>query len=90
MSQRTIQVLREHKIIPDVLSEATNLSYDLKVKFPDATLDVPGKELGREETQHEPKLYLDPVVRIASLRHSPHLHELMLRSSSLKKSTKIT
>ena len=63
MSQRTTQALREHKIIPDILPEGTDLSYDLNVKFPNATLDVPGKELGREETQPEPKLYLDPVVR---------------------------
>ena len=62
MSQDKHQILREHKVIPEVLPEQTELPYDLKVKFPNATLDVPGKELGREETQPEPKLYLDPVV----------------------------
>ncbi|KAJ4289621.1 hypothetical protein N0V90_010950 [Kalmusia sp. IMI 367209] len=61
MSQDKHQILREHKVIPDILPEKTELLYDLKVVFPNATLDVPGKELGREETQPEPKLYLDPV-----------------------------
>ncbi|KAF1979241.1 PEBP-like protein [Bimuria novae-zelandiae CBS 107.79] len=60
MSQDRTQTLREHKVIPDVLPVETELSYDLKVKFPSATLDAPGKELGREETQPQPKLYLDP------------------------------
>ncbi|KAJ4348704.1 uncharacterized protein N0V89_010082 [Didymosphaeria variabile] len=60
MSQDKQQILREHKVIPDVLPEGTQLSYDLKVKFPDTTLDAPGKELGREETQPEPELFLSP------------------------------
>jgi hypothetical protein len=60
MSQE--QLLREHKVIPDVLSEGTQLAYDLRVKFPNATLDAPGQELGREETQPEPKLFLSPAV----------------------------
>ena len=63
MSGDRSQVLREHNVIPDVLSEGTSLSHSLKVVFPEATLDTPGEELGREETQPEPKLYIDPVVR---------------------------
>ncbi|KAK3216748.1 hypothetical protein GRF29_1g873704 [Pseudopithomyces chartarum] len=61
MSQDRTQILREHKVIPDVLPEGTTLSHDLKVVFPEATLDTPGQELGREETQPEPRLFLDPV-----------------------------
>ena len=69
MSQDRTQILRERKVIPDVLPEGTHLSYNLIVKFPEATLDAPGKELGREETQPQPKLYLDPVVRSNNLLH---------------------
>ena len=68
MSAANLQILREHKVIPDVLPEDIELSYNLTVKFPDVTLDAPGKELGREETQLEPKLYLDPVVRIICMK----------------------
>ena len=62
MSQDRTQILRELKVIPDVLPEGTTLSHDLKVVFPEVTLDTPGQELGREETQPEPRLFLDPVV----------------------------
>lgn len=68
MSQDNQRILREHNVIPDVLPEETQLSYNLKVTFPNATLDVPGKELGREETQPEPKLYLSPPVSLYTLR----------------------
>ncbi|KAL6709829.1 hypothetical protein ACN47E_000614 [Coniothyrium glycines] len=53
--------LSEHHVIPDVLPEQINLTYDLTVKWPEATLDIPGKELGREETQDEPKVFLSPA-----------------------------
>jgi hypothetical protein len=62
MSQDKQKLLREHKVIPDVLPEGTQLAYDLKVKFPNATLEAPGQELGREDTQPRPKLFLSPVV----------------------------
>lgn len=75
MSQDRTQILREHKVIPDVLPEGTTLSHDLKVVFPEATLDTPGQELGREETQPEPRLFLDPVVR-------PHSSCEIYRSSA--------
>lgn len=67
MSQDKYQILKEHKVIPDVLPEGTKLSYDLNVRFPNATLNEPGQELGREETQPEPKVYLDPAVCTLSL-----------------------
>lgn len=58
------QLLRKHNVIGDVLPLATEqFWYDMKVQFRNATLDAPGKELGREETQDEPKIFLSPVVR---------------------------
>jgi phosphatidylethanolamine-binding protein len=54
--------LVESRIFPDVLPESITLSYDLVVKWPDVTLDAPGKELDREATQPEPKVYLNPPV----------------------------
>lgn len=57
------QILSEHKVVPDVLPDDLDLSYSLTLKWPNATLDTPAVELDREETQPEPKLYLDPPVR---------------------------
>ena len=56
-------ILSELKVIPDVLPANIELSYDLRVEWPEAKLDAPGKELGREETQAEPKVFLSPPVR---------------------------
>src|ERR1700710_2298691 len=53
--------LQKDNVIPDVLSQSTSLSHDLVVKWPNATLDSPGKELGREDTQPEPTLHLSPA-----------------------------
>ena len=60
--QNSKHILSEHRVIPDVLAEEPELSYGLTLTWPDATLDTPGKEIGREETQPEPKVYLNPVV----------------------------
>lgn len=53
--------LRTHKVIPDVLTEDLNLSFDLTLKWPEATLDSPGQELDREKTQTEPEVLLNPA-----------------------------
>jgi hypothetical protein len=57
------QALIDHKVITDVLPGNLDLSYNLTVKWPKATLDKAGVELDREDTQVEPSLYLDPAVR---------------------------
>jgi hypothetical protein len=62
-AQERKQALIEHKVITDVLPGNLNLSYDLTVKWPNTTLDKPGEELDREETQPEPTIYLSPAVR---------------------------
>lgn len=65
MPQDQQQLLRKHNVIGDVLPLTTKeLAYDMKVQFRNATLDTPGQELGREETQDEPKIFLSPTVRI--------------------------
>jgi len=61
-AQERKQALIEHKVITDVLPGALDLSYDLTVRWPKATLDTAGEELGREETQAEPTLSLSPAV----------------------------
>ncbi|KAF2443463.1 PEBP-like protein [Karstenula rhodostoma CBS 690.94] len=63
MSQDQQQILLKHNVIGDVLPEGTQLAYDLKIKFRNATLDAPGQELGREETQDEPKIFLSPAPK---------------------------
>jgi hypothetical protein len=57
------QALIDHKVITDVLPGNLDLSYNLTAKWPKATLDKAGVELGREDTQAEPSIYLDPAVR---------------------------
>jgi hypothetical protein len=64
-AQERKQALVEHKVITDVLPGNLDLAYDLTVKWPNTTLDKPGEELGREDTQPEPTLYLSPAVRLA-------------------------
>jgi hypothetical protein len=61
--QETRQALIDHKVITDVLPGNLDLSYELTVKWPKATLSKAGEELDREETQSEPSLYLNPTVR---------------------------
>ncbi|KAF1945287.1 PEBP-like protein [Clathrospora elynae] len=58
--QDKMQAFSEHKVIPDVFPNIVNLPYDLTVKWPTATLDTPGKELDREDTQEEPKVFITP------------------------------
>jgi hypothetical protein len=64
-TQEKKQAFIEHKVITDVIPGNIELSYDLTVRWPDATLDKPGVELDREKTQPEPTLYLNPAVRQA-------------------------
>ena len=61
-AQETKQALIDHKVITDVLPGNLDLSHDLTVKWPETALSKPGVELGREETQPEPTLYLHPAV----------------------------
>ncbi|KAL5390391.1 hypothetical protein DPSP01_001958 [Paraphaeosphaeria sporulosa] len=64
MPQDQQQLLRKHNVIGDVLPLATTqFTYDLKVQFRNATLETPGQELGREETQDEPKIFLSPAPK---------------------------
>jgi len=60
-TQENKQAFIDHKVITDVLPGNTELSYDLTVQWPEATLENAGVELGREETQAEPTLYLNPT-----------------------------
>jgi hypothetical protein len=66
MVQNT-SMLEKEGVIPDVLPPNSTLSYNLVVRWPNATLDEPGKELDREATQPEPTLHLVPAV----LPHRP-------------------
>lgn len=54
--------LLEYKIIPDILPENLDLFFDLTLKWPEAILDAPGKQLDREKTQTEPEIFLNPPV----------------------------
>jgi len=60
-TQVTKQALLEHKVIPDVLPDTINLSYDLALEWPNTKLDTPGKELANADTKEEPKVFLDPA-----------------------------
>ncbi|KAI4927268.1 uncharacterized protein J4E92_006435 [Alternaria infectoria] len=60
-TQATKQALLEHKVIPDVLPDTINLSYNLTLEWPNAKLDTPGKELANADTKEEPKVFLDPA-----------------------------
>lgn len=59
-----ISMLSELNVIPDVLSDGLKLAYDLRLEWPEAKLDKPGEELGREDTQAEPKVFIHPPVRL--------------------------
>lgn len=61
-AHNTSKGLQEHQVVPDVLPVGLDIPSNLKVQWPKTVLDSPGKELDREETQPEPKLYLDPSV----------------------------
>jgi hypothetical protein len=71
-TQENKQAFIDHKVITDVLPGNTELSYDLTVQWPEATLENAGVELGREETQAEPTLYLNPTVN-----HTPQVYCLL-------------
>jgi hypothetical protein len=61
-TEATRQALLSHKVIPDVLPETINLSYNLTLEWPNAKLSTPGAELENADTKDEPKVFLDPVV----------------------------
>ncbi|POS73878.1 hypothetical protein DHEL01_v207732 [Diaporthe helianthi] len=52
--------LRQHQVVPDVLPVGLDIPSNLVVQWPNTVLDSPGKYLDRQDTQPEPKLYLDP------------------------------
>ncbi|CAN9128325.1 PEBP-like protein [Alternaria alternata] len=60
-TQATKQALSEHKVIPDVLPDNINLSYNLTLEWPNAKLDKPGKELENHDTKPEPKVFINPA-----------------------------
>jgi len=60
MTSSTAATLHSGNVIADVLASETSFSSNLTVVWPDTTLDTPGKELGREDTQPEPTLYVNP------------------------------
>lgn len=70
MSSTQLLQLQTGGVIPDVLSNGTSFSNSLTVVWPSATLDTPGKELGREETQPEPTLYVNPAVILLAVMYS--------------------
>lgn len=53
----------KHDLVPAVLSENVDFKYNVKIQWPETTLETPGQELGREQTQAQPKVFLDPAVR---------------------------
>lgn len=69
-AQSVSQKLREHQVIPDVLPVGLDIPFNLNIKWPSTVLNSPGKELDREETQLEPRLYLNPSVRVTRLNES--------------------
>jgi hypothetical protein len=68
-TQATKQALSEHKVIPDVLPDNINLSYNLTLEWPNAKLDKPGKELENHDTKPEPKVFINPAVSTSKLSH---------------------
>jgi hypothetical protein len=70
VTQGTKRILSESKVIPDVLPDDVNLSYDLSISWPDTTFNTSGQELSREATQPEPKLSISPAVNRLALSTS--------------------
>ncbi|KAH6868768.1 phosphatidylethanolamine-binding protein [Alternaria rosae] len=60
-TQTTKQALLSHKVIPDVLPDTINLTYNLVLEWPNAKLDTPGKELENADTKEEPKVFINPA-----------------------------
>ena len=60
-AQERKQALIDNNVITDVLPGNLDLSYDLTVKWPNTTLEKPGEELSRRDTQPEPTLDLNPT-----------------------------
>jgi hypothetical protein len=86
-TQEKKQAFIEHKVITDVLPGNLDLLYDLTVKWPNALLDKPGVELGREDTQPEPTLFLNPPV--SRVTNSEVLRRLTLYTYSPLKCARI-
>lgn len=60
---RNSALFSEHKVTPDVLTSDADMSYELKISWPETKLDKPAAELNRDQTQPQPKLLLSPAVK---------------------------
>jgi hypothetical protein len=65
-TKKNTEALKEHKIIPDVLSDNVKPAYSLTLNWPNTTLESPAQELGGEETQPQPLVYLNSAVNNSS------------------------
>jgi hypothetical protein len=64
-SQSVGDKLRLHQVIPHVLPFGIDIpSSNLIVKWPNTTLDSPGKQLDLKDVLVEPKLYVEPSVSV--------------------------
>lgn len=54
--------LQVERIIGDVLAPETKVPYNLKVRWPNATLERPGQMIDRDATQPKPAVFIDPPV----------------------------
>lgn len=55
-------LLEKESIIPDILPLGTKVPRNLKVVFPNATLEEPGQMIERDATQPQPTLFVEPSV----------------------------
>jgi hypothetical protein len=75
-TQSTKQALIEHKVIPDVLPESINLSYNLTLEWPNAKLDEPGKLLPCDDTKPEPRVIVTPAVHPSAPSNHPKTNSI--------------
>jgi hypothetical protein len=62
MSTDVTPALEAETIIPDILKPGTKVLHNLKVVWPNATLEKPGQMIERDATQPKPVVYVDPPV----------------------------
>jgi len=55
-------ILREHKILGDVLDCGIQSLRNLRVQWPSVTLNYPGQMLDREAVQTTPECFVEPPV----------------------------
>ncbi|KAH6655550.1 hypothetical protein BKA67DRAFT_690333 [Truncatella angustata] len=66
-TKKNTEALKEHKIIPDVLSDNVKPAYSLTLNWPNTTLESPAQELGGEETQPQPLVYLNSAWLVTNV-----------------------